>query len=348
MFWGRQRSTSSPSRLCCASFSVSVLNFATSPNSGVKFFWGFLSSGKSILRFIFSGYVFFLVFFSSAAIARRLIFLSTRRSFFVRFPGPAGGAAFQVGVCCSCRGPPLLFIFRFGLRGVCVALDQVVSCLRGVRRCPSRSWVSWSPSRLPHSFGLRLCLPATALVGCLSACPGCLFLRWAAALGWVSPVLAGRSSGILSGGPVGAAFGTVWLEGLPASRGVGARLRGCVSVSCPPPPLFFFSVLFVCFPPFFFLGGGVCLFLPLPSLGWCTHWSAFGVVKRVAVGACDLLSRAPDPWVSWVMYKLGPVAFPVWLRSGSASWAVVPGGFVRPWLRGGGVFRVPPPLWCRL
>ena len=55
MFWGEQRSTSSASRLCCSSFSVSVLNFATSPNSGQKFFLGVLRSEKSILRFIFSG-----------------------------------------------------------------------------------------------------------------------------------------------------------------------------------------------------------------------------------------------------------------------------------------------------
>ena len=63
MFSGKQRSTSPPSRLCCSSFSVSVLNFPTSPNSGVKFLWRFLRSEKSILRFIFfSLCVFFLVF----------------------------------------------------------------------------------------------------------------------------------------------------------------------------------------------------------------------------------------------------------------------------------------------
>ena len=36
-------------------FFVSVLNFATSPNSGVKFLGGFLRSEKTIFRFIFSG-----------------------------------------------------------------------------------------------------------------------------------------------------------------------------------------------------------------------------------------------------------------------------------------------------
>ena len=41
-------------------------------------------------------------------------------------------------------------------------------------------------------------------------------------------------------------------------------------------------------PPFcsFFLWGGVCLFLPLPSPDWRTHWSAFCVVFRFAVGGC--------------------------------------------------------------
>ena len=63
MFWGKNRSTSSPSRLCCSSFSVSVLNFATSPNSGKKFFGGVSEVGSS-------GCVSFSWFlFSSAAIA---------------------------------------------------------------------------------------------------------------------------------------------------------------------------------------------------------------------------------------------------------------------------------------
>ena len=86
-------------------------------------------------------------------------------------------------------------------------------------------------------------------------CLGCPFLWWAAALGWVLLPLAGRSSGVLSGGLVGAAFDAVWLGGLPASCGVGARLRGCVSVSCPPP--------------FFLRGGSACSSL-------CPPWSLAG------------------------------------------------------------------------
>ena len=72
MVWGKQRSAPSPSRLYCSSFLVSVLNFATSPNSGVKLLGGFLRSEKTIFRFISSGGASFSwFFFSSAAIARR-------------------------------------------------------------------------------------------------------------------------------------------------------------------------------------------------------------------------------------------------------------------------------------
>ena len=60
---GKQRSTLSPSRLCCSSFSVSVLHFAISPNSGVKFFWGFSEVGKIDFALYFLWLcVFFLVF----------------------------------------------------------------------------------------------------------------------------------------------------------------------------------------------------------------------------------------------------------------------------------------------
>ena len=41
---------------------MSVLNFATSPNSGVKLFGGFLRSEKTIFRFIFAGGASFSLF----------------------------------------------------------------------------------------------------------------------------------------------------------------------------------------------------------------------------------------------------------------------------------------------
>ena len=91
--------------------------------------------------------------------------------------------------------------------------------------------------------------------------------------GWVVPLC-------LFGGPV---FGAFWVGGLAASGGVGGRSGGCWLFSRPPPS-----------PLCFFLGGG-CLFLPLPSLGWRTHWPAFSVVFRAAVGSCVLFGRVPAP-----------------------------------------------------
>ena len=134
-----------------------------------------------------------------------------------------------------------------------------------------------------------------------------------------------------------------WGVGLPLLEWVRGFLA--VFLSLAPPPFCFSCCLSVSLVLFFL--GGVCLLLPLPSLGWCTHWSAFGVANWVAVGACAWLGRAPAPSVRWVMYTLGLVVFPVGLGSRSAGCAVAPGGFVRTWVKGGGVFDVPPPLWCR-
>ena len=126
-------------------------------------------------------------------------------------------------------------------------------------------------------------------------------------------------------------------------------LAGClVAVGCSlahPPPLFVFFL------------GGVCLFLPLPSLGWRMHWPAFSVVFRVAVGGCVLLGRLPVPRVGWAMYTLGLAPLPAGLGPGSAGWAAAPGGGVWLWVRGLGLsvsfllcgagfnlLGVPPPL----
>ena len=96
------------------------------------------------------------------------------------------------------------------------------------------------------------------------------------------------------------------------------------AVLSPPPPS----------PPGFFFLGGVCLFLPLPSLGWRTHWPAFSVVLRAAVGGCLLLGRVPAPWVGWTMYTLGSALLPAGLGPGSAAWPAAPGGCVWLWVRG--------------
>ena len=236
-------------------------------------------------------------------------------------PRPSWGAVRGAGVCGCCRWrgvppplPPPFFFFCF------VVL---------VAGCPRR----WSRGLCPPSLLFR-----AALFG---VCVFFVFLRG------VCPRVLGVPS---LGGPLPSAWccwfwlscppAPLWgvLSSVPSGWGVWPPLvvlvGGVVAVGhsrAPPPLLFFFS------------GGGVCLFLPLPSLGWRTHWSAFCVVFRFAVGGCVLPGRAPPPWVGWVMYTLGSAPLPAGLGSGSAGWAVVPGGFVWPW-----VSRVPSSLRCRL
>ena len=221
----------------------------------------------------------------------------------------------------SCWG---VFFFRGG--------GRVMFWLCGVGRWLSRSRVLWSLSLHPLSFGLRCWLffffhPS---VVCVRAFWVSLFpvgrCSWlgVAGFGWVVPLCP---------------FGGSCLRCL---LGVGFdrllrrwwAVRWLWAVLAPPPP--------------FLSGGGVCLFLPLPSLGWRTHWSAFSVVFRAAVGGCVLPSSVPAPWVGWVMYTFGLAPLPAGLGSGSAGWAAAPGGFEWLWVRGAGVVRVLSPPWCRL
>ena len=222
-------------------------------------------------------------------------------------PRPSWGAACGAGVCGCCRG------WGFPPPPLWYFLGGGAS---------RRPWVSWSPSPHPLMFGLRLrvCFVVFFSAWCVSACSGSPSSWWAAAPSLVLPVLAGWSSGIPSVGGFGRLLCCGW-----AFSWLWAFLA--------PPPLFLF-------------GGGVYLFLPLPSLGWCTHWSAFSAVFRVAVGACFLPGLAPALWVGWVMYMLGSVSLPARLGSCSAGWAVAPGGFLRPCVWGAGVFRVPSPPRC--
>ena len=247
------------------------------------------------------------------------------------------GAACGLGICGCCRGwglsPPLPLRSFFRVWGG-VVFGPVLSRICGVCRWLAQSWVSWSLSPLPLSFGLRLCVVFFARLRCSKVCVGVF---------GVSLLPLGCCSRF-------AVAGFSWVV-LRCSFG-GSRLRCCLAGGFALLLWYGWAVswlwAFLVCPPPFFLGGGVRLFLPLPSLGWCTHWSALGVVDRVAVGACVLLGLVPAPWVGWVMYTLGSVALPVGLGSGSAGWAVARGGFVRPWVRGAGVFRVPPPPRCRL
>ena len=168
--------------------------------------------------------------------------------------------------------------FLVGLLG-CVFLGGGVSCFGfvvSVAGCPG-----------PGSRGL--CPPVPSLSGCVagsfffsvpawcvSACFGCSFSRWAAAPGLVLPALAGWSPCAPLGGPV---FGALWVGGLAASCRVGGRF-GDSGPFFRPPPLFFFW-------------GGVCLFLPLPSLG-CARTGLHSVWSSgllLVVAFCLAVSR---------------------------------------------------------
>ena len=132
----------------------------------------------------------------------------------------------------------------------------------------------------------------------------------------------------LCGGPPFFFF-FVWGGGLAACGGVGGWLGGCGLFSClfPFPPPFFF----------FFFWGGACLFLPLPSLGWRTHWPVFSVVFRAAVFSWVLCGHVPAPWVGWALYTVGSASLLAGLGPGSAGWAAAPGGCLWFWVRGLGL-----------
>ena len=143
-----------------------------------------------------------------------------------------------------------------------------------------------------------------------------------AGFGWVVPLC-------LCGGPFFFFFRCPLWEGL-------GRLWWCsravwrvwaVFVPFPLPPSFFF-----------WGGGGACLFLPLPSLGWRTHWPAFSVVFRAAVFSCVLCGLVPAPWVGWALYTVGSAPLLAGLGPGSAGWAAAPGGCLWFWVRGLGLF----------
>ena len=156
---------------------------------------------------------------------------------------------------------------------------------------------------------------------CMFWCP---FSRLAAVPGLVLPVLADwspcASLGVLSSVPSG--WG-VWPPLVVLAGGLVAV--GCFRARPPPPRVFVFR-------------GGACLFLYLPSLGWRTHWPAFSVVFRAAVGGCILFGSVPAPWVGLAMYTLGSAPLPAGLGPGSDGWAAAPGGCMWLWVRGLGLF----------
>ena len=155
----------------------------------------------------------------------------------------------------------------------------------------------------------------------------CPFSPWSAVTGLVLPVLGGWFACASAGVPLFFFF-FLWGGGLAACGGVGGWLGGCALFSClfPFPPSFFF-----------FFGGGACLFLPLPSLGWRTHWPVFSVVFRAAVFSWVLCGHVPAPWVGWALYTVGSAPLLAGLGPGSAGWAAAPGGCLWFWVRGLGL-----------
>ena len=153
----------------------------------------------------------------------------------------------------------------------------------------------------------------------------CPFSPWSAVTGLVLPVSGGWFPCASAGVPLFFFFFS-WGGGLAACGGVGGWLGGCGLFSCLFP-----------FPPPFFFGGGACLFLPLPSLGWRTHWPVFSVVFRAAVCSCVLCGHVPAPWVGWALYTVGWAPLLAGSGPGSAGWAAAPGGCLWFWVRGLGL-----------
>ena len=240
----------------------------------------------------------------------------------LRLPPAVSGSGVRCGRVCWARVSAVPRLSWLGCR-VCFLRFFFPFLLCGVGCWVSLSRALWSLSPHPLSFGLG-CWFFFFFSWCVSArfgVPfpgGLLFLAWCCRF-W------------LGGPPV-----PLWGSGLWCLLGGRfGRLLWCwravwwLWAVFAPPPL----------PPlFFFLGGGGCLFLPLPSLGWRTHWPAFSVVFRAAVGSCILFGCVPAPWVGWAMYTLGSAPLPAGLGPGSAGLAAAPGGCVWLWVRGLGFF----------
>ena len=192
-------------------------------------------------------------------------------------------SSLPVAVACSGRGPPgpsppPLLLFFFAVLVVSASLWSL-GCLfpgRGVCR------------RVRDFFSSGLSVAAWSL--------------WAAYSGWASSGLVVWSLAVLIVGPLGVANGVAWRGGLPPS------MESVCGFAVGWPSLLLSSDLsgwrvctrgveraarlfpvrdWVCFPPFpvvfCLVLGGHCLFLSLPSVGRCMHWSVSGVANWLAV-----------------------------------------------------------------
>ena len=237
--WARVPAVPGPSWLGCAG----VCAFLRVPRSHPAIPGGVVCVHGFGFRLL-SGFPGFLAWVLGrvASCARRVRFLSPSGG----PPVPWGCAGVAVGGVCP---PPPVWLCWWEGGGW-----RVVSWLCGVGRWLSRFWVSWFPSPLPLSFGLRLCVffayffPSRPKRGvCLrvrgvSSSVGLLLSVWCCWLWLGGPPV--PFSGVLS----------CWLGGLAASCGVGGRFPGCGPFSCPPPL-------------FLFRWGSACSSLCLPLAG---------------------------------------------------------------------------------
>ena len=232
------------------------------------------------------------------------------------FPVPVCGVGVRAG-----PGSRLCPALLGWVVGVCF-LRFFFFLLCGAGCWVSLSWAFWSLSPLPLSFGLG-CWLFLFFVVCVCMFRGPLS-RWAAVPGLVLPVLAGwspcASLGVLSWVPSG------WGVWPPLVVLAGSLVAVGCFLAPPPPPSVFFG------------GGGGGAVPPSVFPGLATHWPAFSVVFRAAVGGCVLFGSVPAPWVGWAMYTLGSALLLAGLGPGSAGWAAAPGGCVWLWVRGLGLF----------
>ena len=195
-----------------------------------------------------------------------------------------------------------------------------------------------TPSHLGHMDRVAATMPSQAHAGAAQEAPD--IGQWE---GQDVPLVRPSSCNVKGGIPSSRRYlptylGVAWLGAVACLLGSRcAALRLCDCLSAPPPFFFRWARIrgWAGVPAGVFFWGKVYLFLPLPSLGWCTHWSAFGVANWWLLVLQLAASRAPAPWVGWVMYTLGLEACPVGLGSGFAGSAVAPAGFERSWVKGG-------------
>ena len=233
-----------------------------------------------------------------------------------RLPPAVSGSGAQCGRVCWARVSPVPCLSWLGCQGVFFffALWFFLFFFFFFFRA------LWSLSLHPLSFGLGWWLSFFFFFFSRVPLPrGLLLLAWCCRF-WV-----GGSPVPLRGSPLFFFFFFPFPGGGPGRRWWCWRVVGrlwAVFVPFPLPPPFFFS----------------CLFLPLPSLGWRTHWPAFSVVFRAAVFSYVLCGHVPAPWVGWALYTVGSAPLPAGLGPGSAGWAAAPGGCLWFWVRGLGLF----------